>query len=136
MKKKEETMTRLHWKSDKERINRILQRIPDKYLIALELQTRGLATNHEDNVRDVKYDGCVFSASAITLKRECVRRGLGEWHSCPSRDFIGGESVPNGRTSYWYVRHYNGEGRKLKELHHEDDINVMYVVNSYTIKNR
>lgn len=135
MKKKEETMTRLYWKSDKEKINRILQRIPDKYLIALELQTRGLATDCKYNVQDVKYDGCIFQASARTLKRECVRRGLGEWHSCPSFDYVNGKSVPNGETSYWYVRHYDGEGRKVKELHCEDDIEDMYVVNSYTIKN-
>ncbi len=91
----------------------ILQRIPDKYLIALELRTRGLPNSH--NSQYVNYDGCTFDVSGKSLKKECVRRGLGEWESNPSYDWKDGKYIPNGKKSYCYLRKYDGIGRNIKD---------------------
>lgn len=61
---------RLYHKTDKELINKILRRIPDKYLDKLCQQVKG--NNH---VRVyVKYDGCQFQCSRKTIYDEYYLR--------------------------------------------------------------
>jgi len=85
---------RLYWKTDKEQINNILQRIPDKYLISLIKQTRAIDYPNEKSLVYANYDGCRFKVSAKSLKKESVRRGLGEWKKCTYSEDAG----------YYYVR--------------------------------
>lgn len=83
----EENLTRLYWKTDKERINTIIQHLNPKYLKGLykrfdTYNEEGYAMYLGDgkapfyNTITVKYDGCIFEASRKTLRKELVRRGF------------------------------------------------------------
>ena len=97
-KQNKQELTRLYFRTDKERIKNILNRINIKYLInlyrkACVQQSRSIANDRSlsdefiqqsyvETYQEVKYDGCVFNVSLKTIKDELKRREfIGEvWH--------------------------------------------------------
>lgn len=97
-KQNKQELTRLYFKTDKERIKNILSRVNIKYLVnlyrkAYVQQSRSveddgtyseefLQQTYVETCQEVKYDGCIFNASLKTIKDELKRREfIGEvWH--------------------------------------------------------
>ena len=79
-------LTRLYWKTDKEKLLQIMGHLNPKYLVGLYEKMGGISDegcpnygddeDKESNTITVKYDGCVFTASRKQLRKELVRRGL------------------------------------------------------------
>ena len=76
-------LTRLRWKTDRERIQQTIEHLNNKYLIGLYEKLSGMPdtfSGYDDGVEStdvtVKYDGYIFSCSRKTLSKELVRRDL------------------------------------------------------------
>lgn len=131
-------LTRLYWNTDKERLQHIMTRINNKYLVGLYERMGGISDegypNYDDEERmpntiTVKYDGCIFSASRKQLRKELVRRGLILQTDVPNFNHPDGSPKKTGDKEYkdWVrVEYPNGwirfekkvkSGKELKEIY-------------------
>jgi len=70
--KTEQKLTRLYWKTDKEKIEELLQSLNPKYLVSLSEKSHKINNRHRGI--EIKYSGYIFLASGNTIDKECWRR--------------------------------------------------------------
>ena len=138
-------LTRLYWKTDKERLLHIMGHLNSKYLVGLYEKMGGISDegcpNYGDddeekdpNIVTVKYDGCIFTASRKQLRKELVRRGLIKQKEYKGCEYPDGTPKKYGDKEYkatFRVVNPNGfaryekakkSGKELRDIEHETKV--------------